>query len=163
MKKDLLCSQVERQIGNMSYSLEYDAETGNARLLVSSDAFGEKSRKLYSRKLTLGKRLHRSQLTWVLGSIPEGSPCSSSELCNAACRSALTTQINEAHVSKPIHFGRIGACGKLSNKRSFTNAWQQKLVPTYRSCVGSKNRLSPFGVWRFYLKFARILPPLSKA
>lgn len=68
MKKDLLCSQVERQIGNMSYSLEYDAETDNARLLVSSDAFGEKSRKLYSRKLTLGKRLHRSQLTWVLGS-----------------------------------------------------------------------------------------------
>lgn len=68
MKKSLLCGQVERQIGNMSYSLEYDAETGDARLLVSSDAFGEKSRKLYSRKLSLGKRLHRSQLEWVLGS-----------------------------------------------------------------------------------------------
>lgn len=63
MKKSLICSQVERQIGTMSYSLNYDAETGDARLLVSSDAFGEKSR-----KLTLGKRLHRSQLEWVLGS-----------------------------------------------------------------------------------------------
>lgn len=68
MKNSLICSQVERQIGTMSYSLNYDAETGDARLLVSSDAFGEKSRKLYSRKLTLGKRLHRSQLEWVLGS-----------------------------------------------------------------------------------------------
>lgn len=68
MKKSLLCGQVERQIGNMSYSLEYDAETGDARLLVSSEVFGEKSRKLYTRKLSLGKRLHRSQLEWVLGS-----------------------------------------------------------------------------------------------
>lgn len=68
MKKSLLCGQVERRLGNMLYSLEYNAETGDARLLVSSDAFGEKGRKLYSRKLTLGKRLHRSQLVWVLGS-----------------------------------------------------------------------------------------------
>lgn len=68
MKKSLICSQVEYQIGTMSYSLNYDAETGDARLLVSSDAFGEKGRKLYSRKLSLGKRLHRSQLEWVLGS-----------------------------------------------------------------------------------------------
>lgn len=68
MKKSMLCGQVERQIGNMSYSLEYDAETGDARLLVSSEVFGEKSRKLYTRKLSLGKRLHRSQLEWVLGS-----------------------------------------------------------------------------------------------
>lgn len=68
MKKSLLCGQVERRLGNMLYSLEYNAETGEGRLLVSSDAFGEKSRKLYSRKLSLGKWLHRSQLEWVLGS-----------------------------------------------------------------------------------------------
>lgn len=66
MKKSLLCGYLERRIGMMSYSLNYDAETGNAQLLVLSEAF--EGRKLYSRKLKLGKRLHKSQLAWVLGS-----------------------------------------------------------------------------------------------
>ena len=66
MKKSLICSQIERNLGIMSYSLSYDYESGEARLLVTSDAF--EGRKLYSRKLKLGKQLHRSQLEWVLGS-----------------------------------------------------------------------------------------------
>lgn len=68
MKKSLICSQVERRLGNMVYSLSYTAETGDAHLLVTSNAFGAKERKLYSRKLSLGKQLHKSQLEWVLGS-----------------------------------------------------------------------------------------------